>query len=68
MYRFASALLYFVCYLVCLSLAGLYALLLVLVLISKMLKFYVRVFMRWARRCQGSYPVCGQVLFDINLC
>ena len=31
--------------------------------VGKMLQFYVKFFMCWARRCQVSYSVCGQVLF-----
>ena len=30
--------------------------------VDKMLKFYVKIFMWWARGCQASYPVHGQVL------
>ena len=31
--------------------------------LCKMLKFYVKVLMGWARRCQVSHPVIGQLLF-----
>ena len=31
--------------------------------IGKVLKFYIKVFMRWARRCQASYSVCRQFWF-----
>ena len=30
--------------------------------VVKMLKFCVKFFMLWARHCQASYPVWGQVL------
>ena len=33
--------------------------------LDKMVKFYVKVFMWWARHCQASYPVRGQVLFNL---
>ena len=32
---------------------------------DKMVKFYVKVFTRWARHCQASNPVCGQILFNL---
>ena len=30
--------------------------------VDKLVKFYVKVFICWARGCQGSCPVRGQVL------
>ena len=34
---------------------------------SKMLEFYVQVFMRWEKLCQASYLVRAQVLFCIGI-
>ena len=31
------------------------------------LKFYVKVFLLWARQCQASYPVWGQILLMVVL-
>ena len=37
-------------------------------MVDKMLKFYVKVFMWWARHCQASYPVRGRILLLTTSC
>ena len=33
--------------------------------VDKRLKFYVKVFIWWARHCRASYPVCGEVMLAL---